>query len=177
MPPKGYRKNWARLMQKIYEVDPLTCPGVRGPMRVISFIGDPQDIKKILKHLGLWEVNPRPPPRTAKTQPYSPSPESIIQCSKMLLPIMAFKILQLRLWLLASLGLGCGSFSYTEQTHEAKRGPIELLGTCKPRCGTWAQVQLRDLFPSPGNFTQQNVRPPYRQTGAMKRELNGIPPE
>jgi hypothetical protein len=23
---KAYRKNWARLIQKIYEVDPLTCP-------------------------------------------------------------------------------------------------------------------------------------------------------
>ena len=23
---KGYRKNWARLIQKIYEADPLTCP-------------------------------------------------------------------------------------------------------------------------------------------------------
>ncbi len=23
---KDYRKNWARLIQKIYEVDPLTCP-------------------------------------------------------------------------------------------------------------------------------------------------------
>jgi hypothetical protein len=23
---KGYRKNWARLIQRIYEIDPLTCP-------------------------------------------------------------------------------------------------------------------------------------------------------
>jgi len=28
---KAYRKNWARLIQKIYEVDPLTCPKCRGP--------------------------------------------------------------------------------------------------------------------------------------------------
>ena len=27
---KEYRKNWARLIQKIYEVDPLTCPKCRG---------------------------------------------------------------------------------------------------------------------------------------------------
>ena len=38
-------------------------------MRVISFIEDQEVIKKILKHLGLWEVKPRPPPRMAKTQP------------------------------------------------------------------------------------------------------------
>ena len=41
---KEYRKNWARLIQKIYEVDPLTCPKCQGPMRVISFIED-QDVK------------------------------------------------------------------------------------------------------------------------------------
>ena len=82
---KGYRKNWARLIQKIHEVDPLTCPKCQGPMRVISFIEDPQVIKKILKHVGLWEVNSphfrrvksRHPPRMAKTEPMStaiPSP-------------------------------------------------------------------------------------------------------
>jgi hypothetical protein len=27
---KEYRKNWARLIQKIYEVDPLTCPKCSG---------------------------------------------------------------------------------------------------------------------------------------------------
>lgn len=59
---KEHRKNWARLIQKIYEVDPLTCPKCRGRMRIISFIEDGEVIKKILKHLGLWEVNPRPPP-------------------------------------------------------------------------------------------------------------------
>jgi len=32
---KEYRKNWARLIQKIYEVDPLTCPKCQGIMRII----------------------------------------------------------------------------------------------------------------------------------------------
>ncbi len=71
---KGYRKNWARLIQKIYEVDPLACPRCKGEMRVLSFIGDQDVIKKILMHLGLWEVNPRPPPRSAKSQPLSTEP-------------------------------------------------------------------------------------------------------
>jgi len=39
-------------------------------MRVISFIEDSQVIKKILKHLGLWEVKPRPPPREIKAAPF-----------------------------------------------------------------------------------------------------------
>ena len=30
---KKYRKNWASLIQKIYEVDPLTCPKCQGRMK------------------------------------------------------------------------------------------------------------------------------------------------
>ncbi|NCO52325.1 MAG: hypothetical protein GW875_09520 [Deltaproteobacteria bacterium] len=59
---REYRKNWARLIQKIYEVDPLTCPKCRGRMRIIAFIEDDEVIKKILKHLGLWDKQARPPP-------------------------------------------------------------------------------------------------------------------
>ena len=50
---KEFRKNWARLIQKIYEVDPLTCAKCGGTMAIISFIEDPEIIKKILKHLDL----------------------------------------------------------------------------------------------------------------------------
>ncbi|MFH1480311.1 MAG: transposase [Pseudomonadota bacterium] len=41
------RKNWARLIQKIYEVDPLTCPRCSGKMKIISVIEDEELIKKI----------------------------------------------------------------------------------------------------------------------------------
>ena len=57
------RKIWARLIQKIYEVYPLTCPKCQGSMKIISFIEKAAVVKKILKHLGLWEVKSRPPPR------------------------------------------------------------------------------------------------------------------
>jgi len=60
---KVYRKNWARLIQKIYEVDPLTCPKCLGKMKIISVIEDEQVIEKILKHLGLWDQKARPPPK------------------------------------------------------------------------------------------------------------------
>jgi len=33
---KERRKNWARLIQKIHEVDPLTCPKCSGTMKVIE---------------------------------------------------------------------------------------------------------------------------------------------
>ena len=35
---KEYRKNWERLIQKIYEVDPLTCPKCFGKMKIICVI-------------------------------------------------------------------------------------------------------------------------------------------
>ena len=60
---REFRKNWARLIQKIYEVDPLTCPKCFSKMRVISVIEDEEIIKKILKHLGLWGREARPPPK------------------------------------------------------------------------------------------------------------------
>ena len=60
---KAFRKNWARLIQKIYNVDPLLCPKCMGSMKIISFIDDSEIIKKILKHLDLWEVGRKPPPR------------------------------------------------------------------------------------------------------------------
>ncbi|HEA65720.1 MAG TPA: hypothetical protein ENI07_02695 [Desulfobacterales bacterium] len=57
---KAFRRNWARLIQKIYEVDPLVCPRCSGAMRVMAFIEDPDVIKKILMHLGLWSVKRKP---------------------------------------------------------------------------------------------------------------------
>jgi len=57
------RKAWARLIQKIYEVDPLTCPKCSGTMKIISFIEREEIIEKILKHLGLWLIKKRPPPK------------------------------------------------------------------------------------------------------------------
>jgi len=46
---QAFRKNWARLIQKIYNVDPLLCPKCSGSMRIISLIADQQLVKKILK--------------------------------------------------------------------------------------------------------------------------------
>ena len=50
------------MIQKIYEVDPLTCPKCSGTMRILAFIEDQELIRKILSHLGLWKRTPRPPP-------------------------------------------------------------------------------------------------------------------
>ena len=37
---KEFGQSWARLIQKIYAVDPLICPKCQGQMRIISFISN-----------------------------------------------------------------------------------------------------------------------------------------
>jgi len=49
---KKPNRNWARLIQKIYEVDPLTCLQCQGLMRIISIIEDQEVIDRILIHFG-----------------------------------------------------------------------------------------------------------------------------
>jgi hypothetical protein len=50
-------------------------------MRIISFIEDEEIISKILKHLGLWEVKQRPPPRAN-----APPPKIYIDYTKSQIP-------------------------------------------------------------------------------------------
>jgi len=63
MSSKEARQNWARLIQKIYEVDPLVCPKCQGSMKIISFIENLELIEKILRHLGLWDTRIHDPPQ------------------------------------------------------------------------------------------------------------------
>ena len=51
----------AVLLKKIWDVDALKCPKCGGKMKVISFIEQPSVIRRVLKHLDLWE-DPSPPP-------------------------------------------------------------------------------------------------------------------
>ena len=56
--------SWARLIHKVYEVDPLECPKCGAPMQVIALIDDAEVIRRILEHLGCWaprevQRNPR----------------------------------------------------------------------------------------------------------------------
>jgi len=61
------KKRWSYFIRKVYETDPLTCPKCQGEMRIIAFIAfidQPDVIKRILKHLGLWEDSHAPPERS-----------------------------------------------------------------------------------------------------------------
>jgi hypothetical protein len=44
-------KRRARLLAKVYEVDPMVCPKCGAEMKVIAIIEDPDELKRILQHL------------------------------------------------------------------------------------------------------------------------------
>jgi len=65
--PRGLNRSWARLIQKVYEVDPLICPMCGGEMKIIAFIEDYKVVKKILDYPGIYEFErKRPPPEVGK---------------------------------------------------------------------------------------------------------------
>lgn len=78
MPPRPHAP-----MQKIYETDPLCCPKCSGKMRILSFIENPDVIKKILKHLDPWDIKARPPPEKANASP----PETYTEYSHSQVPL------------------------------------------------------------------------------------------
>ena len=59
-PPKRSKAHylWAVLIARIYEVFPLLCPLCGGQMRLIAFITEGTQIRKILDHIG---VDSEPP--------------------------------------------------------------------------------------------------------------------
>ena len=56
---KAARLAWAMLIERIYEVFPLTCPQCGGQMRIIAFITEGTAIREILGHLGEVASPPR----------------------------------------------------------------------------------------------------------------------
>lgn len=66
MSRKAFRRNWARLIQKVYNTDPLLCPKCHGQMKIISFIEDEDTTRQILKHLGIWLPGNHDPPEKHK---------------------------------------------------------------------------------------------------------------
>jgi hypothetical protein len=60
--PGEYRRLWAQLIQKVYEVDPLVCPGCGSTMRIVGFITERRVIDKILVCMKLVEETSHSPP-------------------------------------------------------------------------------------------------------------------
>ena len=48
---KEQNSTWAKLIKKVYGVDPLICPKCGSPMEIIAIIMEPEETTRILKHL------------------------------------------------------------------------------------------------------------------------------
>jgi hypothetical protein len=62
---KKSQQTWARLIKKVFEVDPLICPKCGSEMAVLAIITNPEEVHKILNHLR----KNKSPPFDNKTQP------------------------------------------------------------------------------------------------------------
>jgi len=49
------KQSWARLLQKVYEVDPFVCPRCHGSMSVVAIIEDPKELTKIIEWVSQQE--------------------------------------------------------------------------------------------------------------------------
>jgi hypothetical protein len=88
MSSKEFRQNWARLIQKIYEVDPFVCPKCWGQMHIISFIEELDIIEKILRHFGLWDIRNNDPPKVASSNTI---PELVYDYSDSQIPASGYR--------------------------------------------------------------------------------------
>jgi hypothetical protein len=57
-----YSSFWAMLLDKIFEINPLVCPGCGGEMKIIAFVIERQPIGRILQHIGEPDHAPAIPP-------------------------------------------------------------------------------------------------------------------
>ena len=85
-PADSRRKaNWARLILKVYAVDPLECPNCGATIRIIALIDHADVVERIRKHLKVWDPipdavkpsGPDPPWPKGETLPltYHPLPD------------------------------------------------------------------------------------------------------
>ena len=52
-------QSWARLLQKVYEVDPFVCPKCQGKMSVVAIIENPKELSKIIDWVRQQEKEPQ----------------------------------------------------------------------------------------------------------------------
>ena len=72
-PKKVPSLTWRECIKKIWKTDPLICTECLSEMKIVSFITETSQIKKILKYLDLWEE------RSARDPPHSSEiPDKIV---------------------------------------------------------------------------------------------------
>jgi hypothetical protein len=91
-PARPCNFTWARLIKRVYEVDPLRCAECGATMKVISFIEPPQEevIQKILKHCGLWQEPARGPPAESATADRDNVEQALAETELTYVPINEF---------------------------------------------------------------------------------------
>ena len=70
------RACWARLIRKVFEVDPLICARCGGEMKVIAVLTAPKVVDRIVRHLQEKAESERAPPGAAP-QSHLSSEESV----------------------------------------------------------------------------------------------------
>ena len=55
-----HKANRARLIQQVYEIDPLECPNCGATMRIIALIDDANVVERTLRYLKVWDPIPDP---------------------------------------------------------------------------------------------------------------------
>lgn len=75
-PKKVPSLTWCDCIKKIWKQDPLICPECMGLMKIISFICEGPIIRKILKHLGLWDEERDSQLRTETARDPPPKPDT-----------------------------------------------------------------------------------------------------
>jgi hypothetical protein len=78
--------NWRECIKKIWEVDPLICPRCQGEMKIVSFITEYPVVRKILKHLDLWDRSPPVPVKSSAHEElvYEPFDDGWPGCEELL---------------------------------------------------------------------------------------------
>ena len=61
-------KGWAKMIRKVYEVDPLVCPKCGGRMKIVAFLTEYAVVDRIIRHLELTFAAEKPPPAQAFEQ-------------------------------------------------------------------------------------------------------------
>jgi Zn ribbon nucleic-acid-binding protein len=66
---RNFKKTWAMLIKKVWEVDPMECPDCGHQMKVVAVIDDRQGVERLLRRMGLWEdvIECRGPPELPAT--------------------------------------------------------------------------------------------------------------
>jgi hypothetical protein len=65
--PSSFPCTWAMLLARIYDALPLVCPRCGSAMRIIAFIMNAADVKRILEHIG--EASEPPSVSPSRAQP------------------------------------------------------------------------------------------------------------